>query len=58
MFNTINKLIEVITLLLTIITKNATTGEYELNLRVNILDPENNYILFVTAPAATTDPVV
>ena len=54
MFDTLNKLIEVINLLLTIITKNPTTGEYEVNLRVNIRDPEDNYILFVAAPATTT----
>ena len=54
MFNTLNKLIEVINLLLTIIVKNETTGEYEINLRVNIRDPEDNYILFVVAPTEPT----
>ena len=53
MFDTITKLIEVINLLLTIIVKNDVTGEYEVNLRVNIRDPEDNYIVFVTATPPT-----
>lgn len=51
MLETIRAFIEAIQLLMTIIERNETTGEYEVNLRVNIRDPEDHYIVFVTAEA-------